>query len=82
MSEGFIGEVRALPFGFAPQGWAPCNGQELQTRDNTALFALLGFTYGGNGTTTFALPKLAPLEGKEGAIAYYIALRGAFPPRA
>lgn len=58
MAEPFIGEVRAFPFGFAPQGWAQCNGQLLQIAQNQALFSILGTTYGGNGTTTFALPDL------------------------
>lgn len=56
MSEQFIGEIRAFSFGFAPNGWAPCNGQLLPINQNQALFALLGVTYGGNGVTTFALP--------------------------
>jgi microcystin-dependent protein len=58
MSEPFIGEIRLLPFNFAPRGWAFCQGQILSIAQNTALFSLLGTTYGGNGTTTFALPDL------------------------
>jgi len=58
MSEPFIGEIRAVAFTFAPTGWAMCNGQLLSIAQNTALFSLLGTTYGGNGTTTFALPDL------------------------
>jgi microcystin-dependent protein len=58
MSEPFLGEVRMVSFGFAPRGWALCNGQLLQIAQNSALFSLLGTTYGGNGTTTFALPDL------------------------
>ncbi|KVX02526.1 phage tail protein [Shewanella frigidimarina] len=58
MSEPFIGEIRAVSFSFAPQGWAFCNGQLLQVSQNTALFSLLGATYGGDGRTTFALPDL------------------------
>src|SRR5207302_11411550 len=54
----FIGEIRMFAFGFAPQGWALCNGQLLPIAQNQALFSLLGTTYGGNGTTTFALPNL------------------------
>jgi microcystin-dependent protein len=54
----FIGEIRMFAFGFAPQGWALCNGQLLPIAQNQALFSLLGTTYGGNGTTTFALPDL------------------------
>jgi microcystin-dependent protein len=58
MSEPFLGEIRMFGFGFAPQGWAPCNGQLLPISQNTALFSLLGTTYGGDGRTTFALPDM------------------------
>ncbi len=56
--EPFLGEISPVAFSFAPQGWALCNGQLLPISQNQALFALLGTTYGGNGTTTFALPDL------------------------
>jgi microcystin-dependent protein len=58
MSEPFLGEIRMGGWNFAPQGWALCNGQLLSISQNTALFSLLGTTYGGNGQTTFALPDL------------------------
>ncbi|MCM3628987.1 tail fiber protein [Paenibacillus glycanilyticus] len=58
MSEPFLGEVRQFPFNFAPKGWASCNGQLLSIAQNQALFSILGTTYGGNGTTNFALPNL------------------------
>jgi len=58
MSEPFVGELRLVPFNFAPRGWAFCQGQVLPIAQNTALFSLLGTTYGGNGQTTFALPDL------------------------
>ena len=58
MSEPFVGEIRMFGFGFAPQGWAPCNGQLLPINQNQALFSLLGTTYGGDGEATFALPDL------------------------
>lgn len=58
MSEPFLSEIRLMSFAFAPRGWALCNGQLLPINQNQALFALLGTTYGGNGTTTFALPDL------------------------
>lgn len=54
----FIGEIRLVPFNFAPKGWAICAGQMLPINQNQALFALLGTTYGGDGRTTFALPDL------------------------
>lgn len=58
MSDPYIGEIRVVGFNFAPQGWALCNGQLLSIADNTALFQLLGTTYGGDGQNTFALPNL------------------------
>ena len=58
MSEPFVGEIRMFGFGFAPQGWAQCNGQLLPINQNQALFSLLGTTYGGDGRITFALPDL------------------------
>lgn len=58
MSEPFIGEVKLFGFNFAPRGYAFCNGALLSIQQNTALFSILGTTYGGNGTTTFGLPNL------------------------
>ncbi|WP_457418939.1 phage tail protein [Roseateles sp. P5_E7] len=58
MSDPFVAEVRVLPFGFVPRGWASCDGQLLPISQNTALFSLLGTNYGGNGKSTFALPQL------------------------
>jgi microcystin-dependent protein len=58
MSTPFLGEIRAFGFGFAPRGWALCNGQTLPINQNTALFSLLGINYGGNGTSNFQLPNL------------------------
>lgn len=58
MSDPYIGEIRVVGFNFAPQGWALCNGQLLSIAENTALFQLLGTTYGGDGQNTFALPNL------------------------
>jgi len=54
----FLGEIALVPYNFEPRGWAFCDGQLLAISQNTALFALLGTTYGGNGQTTFALPDL------------------------
>ena len=54
----FLAEIRIFPFNFAPKGWAFCNGQLLPISQNTALFSLLGTTYGGDGKSTFALPDL------------------------
>lgn len=58
MSDCFIGEIRIFAGNFAPKGWALCNGQLIAITQNTALFSLLGVTYGGDGKTTFALPNL------------------------
>jgi len=69
MSDQFIGEIRVVGFNFAPVGWALCNGQLLAISQNTALFSLLGTFYGGNGTSTFALPNLqgmAPMNAGQG----------------
>lgn len=56
--EVFLGNIQAFGFNFAPRGWANCSGQLMNLAQNTALFSLLGTTYGGNGQTTFALPDL------------------------
>jgi microcystin-dependent protein len=58
MAEPFVAEIRIFPFNFAPKGWAWCDGQIIPITQNTALFSLLGTTYGGNGQSTFALPDL------------------------
>ena len=58
MSDPFIGEISLFASNFAPRGWALCDGQLLPISTNTALFALLGTTYGGDGRTTFGLPDL------------------------
>src|ERR1700745_282202 len=65
MADPFVAEIRIFPFNFAPRGWAWCNGQLLPISQNTALFSLLGTTYGGDGKSNFALPDLqgnAPLH--------------------
>ena len=54
----FVAEIRIVPFNFAPKGWAFCDGQLMPLSQNTALFSLLGTTYGGDGKSTFALPNL------------------------
>jgi len=58
MAEPFLSEIRIMSFGFAPRGWALCNGQLLPINQNQALFSLLGTTYGGDGRVNFALPDL------------------------
>ena len=69
MSDPFIGEIRMFGGNFAPRGWALCNGQLLAISQNTALFSLLGTSFGGDGVTTFALPDLrgrAPMHWGQG----------------
>jgi microcystin-dependent protein len=58
MADPFVAEIRIFPFNFAPKGWAWCDGQLLPISQNTALFSLLGTTYGGDGKSNFALPDL------------------------
>jgi microcystin-dependent protein len=58
MAEPFLSEIRMFSFGFAPTGWATCDGQLLQISQNNALYALIGVMYGGNGTTNFNLPDM------------------------
>ena len=69
MADPFLAEIRIFPFNFPPTGWAFCNGQIMPISQNTALFALLGTTYGGDGKSTFALPDLqgsAPMQPGQG----------------
>lgn len=69
MADPFVAEIRIFPFNFAPKGWAFCNGQLLPISQNTALFSLLGTTYGGDGKSTFALPDMqgnAPIHAGQG----------------
>jgi microcystin-dependent protein len=58
MAEPFLGEIKLFSFNFAPRGWTMCNGQLLPINQNQAIFSLLGTTYGGNGTSNFALPNM------------------------
>jgi microcystin-dependent protein len=58
VAEPFLSEIRIMSFGFAPKGWAQCNGQLLPINQNQALFSLLGTTFGGDGRVNFALPNL------------------------
>ena len=69
MADPFVAEIRIFPFDFPPKGWAWCNGQLMPLSQNTALFALLGTTYGGDGKSSFALPDLrgsAPMHPGQG----------------
>ena len=75
--DAFIGQIMLFAGNFAMKGWAPCNGQLLSIAQNQALFSILGTTYGGDGRTTFALPKLDQV----GEASYLIAVQGVFPSR-
>jgi microcystin-dependent protein len=69
MADPFVAEIRIFPFNFAPKGWAWCDGQLMSISQNTALFSLLGTTYGGDGKSNFALPDLqgrAPMHPGQG----------------
>ena len=69
MADPFVSEIRIFPFNFAPRGWAWCDGQLMPLSQNTALFSLLGTTFGGNGKSNFALPDLqgrAPMHPGQG----------------
>ena len=69
MADPFVAEIRIFPFNFPPKGWAWCDGQLLPISQNTALFSLLGTTYGGNGKSNFALPNMqgnAPMHPGQG----------------
>src|SRR5689334_10541727 len=69
MADPFVAEIRIFPFNFAPKGWAFCDGQIMPISQNTALFSLLGTTYGGDGKSNFALPNMqgnAPMHPGQG----------------
>jgi microcystin-dependent protein len=82
-----LGEIRLFAFGFAPTGWALCNGQSMVIAQNQALYSLIGIQFGGN-TTNFNLPKLNDTNLQTGAnfgpttfMCYYIATQGLYPMR-
>jgi microcystin-dependent protein len=75
-----LGQIILFPYGFVPMGFMLCNGTILTIQQNTALFSLLGNKFGGNGTTTFALPNLANTSATPG-MEYYIATQGIYPTR-
>ena len=79
MANPFIGEIKLVPYTFAPRDYALCNGQLMDISQNSALFALISTTYGGNGTTTFALPDLR--QQAPGGLHYVIQTSGVFPSR-
>lgn len=82
--DSYLGTILLFAGNFAPRGWSFCDGRLLHIAQNTALFSILGTTYGGDGRTTFALPNLKPLKSTttpKGAAHYIICLEGIFPSR-
>lgn len=81
-TDPFVGQIAIFAFNFCPTGWALLNGQLLPISQNTALFSLLGTTYGGDGVSTFALPSWGPIyTANGGTLLPCISLFGIFPPR-
>ena len=80
MDTPFVGSIVLVAFNYAPEGWSFCNGQLLPINEYMALFSLLGTTYGGDGKTNFALPKLDASALQTG-LNYMIALNGIYPSR-
>jgi len=79
-TDPFLGEIQLFAFNFCPKGWVRANGAILSISQNTALFALLGTTYGGDGLSYFALPNWGPIPVAGGAtLTACIALVGVFP---
>ena len=78
--EPLLGQIELFPYTFVPKNWMACTGQLLPINQNTALFSLLGTTYGGDGRTTFAVPNL---QGKEPipGLQFCIAVNGMYPSR-
>jgi microcystin-dependent protein len=73
----YLGQILLLPYNFSPVNLAPCDGRLLQISQNTPLFSLIGTNFGGDGKTTFGLPKYQAPEGSQ----YFIVLNGIYPSR-
>ena len=79
----YLGQIALFPYGWQPAGWLPCNGATQSVASNSALFALIGNRFGGDGHLTFALPNLPPVKTATGVeVAYYICVEGSFPRQA
>jgi len=78
--DSFLGQIQLFAFNFVPVGWMLCDGKTLPIAQNSALFALVGTTYGGDGRTTFELPNLVGKEPVAGS-SYCICVEGIFPSR-
>ena len=78
MDECYIGEIRLVAFSYDPQYWASCDGRNMSISENQAMYSLLGSTFGGDGKTSFQLPKLdSPMKG----LHYIICTQGLYPMR-
>ena len=77
--ETFLGSLMLVPYTIVPVGWARCNGQLMQITQNSALFSLLGTTYGGDGLSTFALPNLMVNDVNGKLLTWIICLAGIYP---
>ena len=78
----YLGQICMFPWSWAPTGWLPCDGRLLQIAPNTSLFSLIGTEFGGDGKTSFAIPKLAALGAVGGGdVGYYICTNGLYPSR-
>jgi microcystin-dependent protein len=77
--EPFVGQIEIFAFEFAPSGWMVCNGQLLSIQEFPTLFQLIGTSYGGNGQSTFALPKIPPVV--PNGPGYYISVFGQAPKK-
>jgi microcystin-dependent protein len=77
--DSYVGEVRLFSFDRVPQGWLECNGQTLQVAEHASLFSMIGTKYGGNGMSTFCLPKLDSIGQSQGKVKFYISIDGEYP---
>jgi microcystin-dependent protein len=80
MEDFYLGQIQLFPFNFEPKGWKLCNGSILQIKENLALYNLIGTKFGGDGSSTYALPNLSNLSPVP-KMQYYIAFQGRFPVR-
>ena len=81
--EAFLGQIMMFAGSFTPNGWLPCDGRAVEIKTNTALFSILGTTYGGDGVTFFHLPNLTSKtnQGIEAHLGYCICVAGIYPSR-
>jgi microcystin-dependent protein len=80
MLDVYIGTIRLYPYDYVPYGWMPCDGRSLPINQYTALYSLIGTSYGGDGKFSFNIPNLKDAEPEVG-MRYYIACQGLYPPR-